>query len=107
MQITLSMKTKEEFQQHLIEKAMKDPDFRMKLLENPKAVIEEEIGVKIPGSVDIKVLEEDPKTVYLILPCTQAQSEETVLTETDLEMIGGGWGGGWDPTYTFIGCPCR
>ncbi len=84
------MKTKQEFQQHLIEKTMKDPDFRKRLLENPKAVIEDEIGVKIPGSVNIKIVEEDLKSVYLILPCIQAETDETELTESELDMVAGG-----------------
>lgn len=95
------MNTKQEFQQHLIEKAMKDPDFRKRLLENPRTVIEEETGAKIPDGLNIKVMEEDRSTIYLVLPFNYTGSNDTELSEADLEMVSGAVG-----PWTFEGTPC-
>ena len=84
------MKNRQQFEQSLIEKAMKDPDFRKRLIENPKTIIEEETGIEFPASVNLRILEEDPHTVYLILPFIPSQLNENELDETELERIAGG-----------------
>jgi hypothetical protein len=84
------MEKRKKLEQQLIEKAMKDPNFRKRLVENPKAVIEVEMGVELPPSINLTILEEDPRTVYLILPFVPAQPDTTELAETELESIAGG-----------------
>jgi hypothetical protein len=81
---------RELFEQKLIEKAMKDESFRKQLIENPGATIEAETGVKIPELVKLKVLEEDPNTVYLILPQNPVQNTEMELSVAELESVAGG-----------------
>jgi len=97
------MKKRQQFEQQLIEKAMKDPDFRKRLLENPKAVIKEETGVELPAFVNLRIFEEDPQTVYLILPSVPAEPDTTELAETELEMIAGGRADSL--LCTVFGCP--
>jgi hypothetical protein len=84
------MDQRKQFEQQLIEKAMKDTAFRQKLLNNPKEVIEAEFGRKIPESVQVNILEEDSQTVYLILPRVSDQNSEMELTETELNAVAGG-----------------
>lgn len=69
---------------------MKDPDFRQRLFENPQAVIKEGTGVEFPATFNLRILEEDPHTVYLNLPFIPSQRNETELDETELERIAGG-----------------
>jgi len=94
------MEQRKQLEQLLIEKAMKDPDFRKRLLENPKAVIEEEAGVKIPEGINVKVMEEDLGTVYLVLPFIHAESNDTELNEADLDMVSAG--NMWTGVFTCI-----
>ena len=86
------MNQRQQLEQQLIEKAMKNEAFRKQLIENPVASIEAETGIKIPETMKIKVLEEDPKTVYLILPSVQVQVQEAEmeLSEAELEAVAGG-----------------
>jgi hypothetical protein len=84
------MNQRQQLEQHLIGKAMKDETFRKQLIENPGAAIEAETGMKIPDMFKIKVLEEDPQTVYLILPQNPAQSTDMELSEEDLKSVTGG-----------------
>ena len=83
---------RQQLEQHLIEKAMKDESFRKLLIENPGAAIEAETGMKIPETVKIKVLEEDPQTVYLVLPSIPVQEGELELSQSELESVAGGTG---------------
>jgi len=62
------MKQRQRLEDQFIQRSMKEPDFRKRFLENPKFVIEEETGVKLPPFLHITVLEEDHQTFYLVLP---------------------------------------
>jgi hypothetical protein len=84
------MDQRKQFEQQLIEKAMKDTSFRQKLVDNPKEVIEAEFGRKIPESIQVNVLEEDAQTVYLILPKDSSRNSEMELTEAELSAVAGG-----------------
>jgi hypothetical protein len=84
------MNQRQQIEQQLIEKAMKDESFRKQLIENPGAAIETELGMKIPVTMNIKVLEEDPKTFFLVLPYTLPNNPELELTEAELKSVAGG-----------------
>jgi len=99
------MKQRQQLEQHLIEKAMKDPEFRKRLIENPKAVIQEVTGVELPPSFNLSILEEDPQTVYLVLPCIPTPLDEMELTENELEMVAGGRAEDSVLICTVFGCP--
>ena len=74
----LALKTRKDLEIHLITRALKDESFRAELIANPKAVIEQEIGSKLPDELEITVLEETEDTIYMVLPCNpyEGLSEE-------------------------------
>ncbi len=81
---------KEKAYQLLIEKAVKDNDFREMLLDAPKATIASQLGVKIPDSIKFTVLEETSDTFYLVLPAKTNPEKQDELSEKELEMVSGG-----------------
>jgi hypothetical protein len=87
-------KQRKQLEEKLIAKAMKDEAFRKNLLENPKTAIEEETGIKLPESINLKVVEEDAATFYLVLPPKINPEKEDELSEAELEMVSGGYNTG-------------
>jgi hypothetical protein len=105
----------QEFQNELIAKALKDNHFRQQLLDDPKAVVEQEMsklndGAKLPAALDVKVIIQPADTLYLVLP---AIPEETSVMElakkaesahygVDLDVMGSLYLGG-KPGQCIIG----
>ncbi len=85
------MNQRKEIEPKIIEMSMKDADFRKRLIENPAAVINQEMGSAVPESVTVKVLEEDANTIYLVLPRLVSHSTNFELTDTELQAVAGGY----------------
>jgi hypothetical protein len=61
--------------QELIAKAWEDEAFKQELLSNPKAAIEEALGVSLPEGIEVYVHEQTPTAVHLVLPMKQADPD--------------------------------
>ncbi len=64
----ITMKTKnirQELEANLIARALKDESFRNELRSDPKPAIEKELGMEIPGEINIRLVEENEKEVCL------------------------------------------
>lgn len=72
----------------IIAKALKDPQFREALKKDPAAVIEKELGIKVPAGVKIKIVEDTAQAVHLVLP--PAKSKDGELGDKDLDKVAGG-----------------
>jgi len=82
-------KKKEEIEAKIIERAWKDQRFKLLLLKNPRAAFKE-LGIEMPENLEIKVVEEKPNAVTLVIPA--APSNAQALSEAELEKIAGGLG---------------
>jgi len=54
--------------QDLITRAREDQVFKERLLDSPKATLEEALGIEVPEGVEIHVHEQTPTEVHLMLP---------------------------------------
>jgi len=75
----------------LVRKSLQDGSFRERLIANPKGAIEQELGRKLPEDLEVRVLEETPNTLYLVLPTggtTRRSSDE--LSDVELDTVAGG-----------------
>ena len=79
------MKTRTELEAELIARVADDDTFRSRLLENPREVIQEAVGVAIPEDFTIQVHEENSMTAHIVLP------PGGQLTEEELELVAGGF----------------
>jgi hypothetical protein len=57
-----------DFELQLIAKAFQDPAFKQELIRNPRAVIAKEFSIQLPAGIEIRVLEETEKVLYIVLP---------------------------------------
>lgn len=80
------MQSPEEIHRQLLEKSANDPEFRQRLVDDPKEVISREFDIKLPDNVQIVVHESDWSKLHLSLPPTDRMHEE------HLEQYWGGSG---------------
>ncbi len=99
------MPAREEAEKQLIAKAWKDAKFKQALIQNPREVISKEFGVEIPADISVKVLEETPSNLYLVLPAAPAFMEGGELSDVELEAIAGGANKTPPPTTAPQCCP--
>lgn len=95
----------EDVRRRLVQRAAEDADFRDKLLGDPKATIEEEMGASLPGDIEIRVVEETAETVYLVLPVAAPANDtnDGELSDQELDGVAGGWTSGSGCT-AFVNC---
>jgi hypothetical protein len=90
-------KLREELEANIVNRALKDEKFMQQLIVNPKSCIESELGISLPVSLKITVLEEKTDEIYLVLPAFHSPGTE--LSETELESVAGGWSDYPDCSY--------
>jgi len=82
-----------EMERRLVERSLQDESFRQRLLEDPKAAVEEELGTQLPEDVRVQAVEETADTIYLVLPSASPVGEGGELSDRELEAVAGaGWG---------------
>jgi hypothetical protein len=80
-----------EVERRLVERSLHDEEFRQRLLADPKAAVEEELGIQLPAEVQVRVVEETADTIYLALPSASALGEGgNSLSDQELEAVAGG-----------------
>ena len=100
-----------EIERRLIERSLQDEDFRRRLLADPRATVEQELGMPLPEEVTIQAVEETADTIYLVLPNSPAGAGSEEISDQDLEAVAGGgssWGGCDDTSQSgtcTCGCP--
>ena len=69
---------RQQLEVHLMHRAHADPDFRERLLQSPKSVIETEIGLKFPEALSIQVHEEKLNQLHVVLPVDLLISDDVI-----------------------------
>ena len=83
---------REQMERRLVQRSLEDDAFRQRLLEDPKAAVEQELGTRLPEEVRVVTVEESADTIYLVLPGTpMAGAEGGELSDRELESVAGGW----------------
>ena len=59
-----------QMERRLVEKSLRDDAFRQRLLADPKATLEDELGAHLPEETRVVAVEESADTIYLVLPGT-------------------------------------
>ena len=93
-----------EMERRLIDRSLQDDDFRRRLLADPEATIERDLGIRLPEEVRVVAVEETPDTIYLVLPPSATAGTPEAgdeLSEWDLEVVAGGG----DTSFCTFTCP--
>ena len=93
-----------EVERRLIERSLQDDAFRQRLLADPKAAVEEELGIQLPAEVQIRVVEETADTIYLALPSASPAGEGGELSDQELEAVAGGGTGAYEGESSISPC---
>lgn len=72
----------------IVEQAQKNPKYYKQLIADPRGLMEKQLGITIPKTVNIKVVEEANDTYYIVLPAFAKEGAE--LSDSDLEKDAGG-----------------
>ena len=80
--------TRRQVEAALITKCWRDADFRQKVVSDPKGMLEQHIGQKLPPQVKIFIHQEDINTVHFSIP--PAPADLTELSDAELESVAGG-----------------
>lgn len=84
------MSDRKQTEAQVIARAQQDASFRQRLTKDPKGAISRELGITLPDSVNVEVVEETSSKVYLVLP-PRAASAGSQLSDAELEGVAGGW----------------
>jgi hypothetical protein len=81
-----------EMERRLIERSLEDDAFKQRLLGDPMASVEDELGTRLPEEVRVVTVEETADTVCLMLPLRSIHSQKAgELSDRELETVAGGW----------------
>jgi hypothetical protein len=80
----------------LAQRSLEDEDFRQRLLEDPTAAVEQELGSPLPEGVEVRVVEESADTIYLVLPSASRVGEGGELSDRELDAVAGAGVVSWD-----------
>jgi hypothetical protein len=55
-------------ERRIVERAQNDPEYRARLIAAPREAVAEELGLELPESLGIEVVEERPDRLTIVLP---------------------------------------
>ncbi|MBB3112385.1 hypothetical protein FHS18_004486 [Paenibacillus phyllosphaerae] len=58
----------ESLKVQIIEKAWKDPEFKAKLIADPRSALQESFGITLPEGIDLQVVAETPTSYVFVIP---------------------------------------
>ena len=82
------MSNRADAEARIIGQAMSDANFRKKLLADPVQTLRG-AGVEVPDGVSVRVVEDTPTLVHVVLPAPVGESE---ISDGDLDMVSAGCG---------------
>ena len=81
--------SRKQARETIVELALRDEEFRVSLLANPKSALERALGRTLDDNLQVLLLEETDDIMYIVLP-KETGSIGPVLSESELEKIAGG-----------------
>jgi Nitrile hydratase, alpha chain len=96
-----------EVERTLVQKSLEDDSFRQRLLDDPKAAVEQELGRGLPESTEVRVVQESADTIYLVLPPVSPVDQGVEISDEQLEAVAGGDSGHLTCNWTMHCTDCN
>lgn len=77
----------------VVQHALNDPVFRTELISDPKRALERKLGTPVPNAVEVRVLRQSARLLYVVLPDIPSDDEDDGEEEVDAEQLGSVTGG--------------
>ena len=74
----------------IVSRAVKDEAFRKRLVADPKATIAKEFDVELADNVTVRVHQDTPGVINLVIPGAPELSAQRPLSAEDLDKVAGG-----------------
>ena len=74
----------------IVSRAVKDEAFRKRLVADPKATIAKEFNVEFADNVTVRVHQDTPGVINLVIPGAPELSAQRSLSPEELEKVAGG-----------------
>lgn len=94
------MAEREGIEAQIRERAQRDAEYRARLLADARGTLAADHEIDVPDTLAIRVVEESPDEVVIVVPPLRAAVDE--LDDSELEA---GVGAGWDFSGSDCGCP--
>jgi hypothetical protein len=78
----------------IIQRAASDPDFRKRLIADTTTTVESMLGVRLPEGISIRIVQEAPNEVCLVLP---AQHDRAAFISDEALAAAGAADTTWGP----------
>jgi hypothetical protein len=91
---------RDEAMRDLMQRAQQDSVFRAELTDDPKSVLERELGIDLPDAADVRVVEEAPNQIHLILPTQGGELSEEEMDEVAAGLSYLSTFRSWYPSFT-------
>jgi hypothetical protein len=75
--------------EQIVVRAATDPAFRQQLLANPKPTLERALGITLPPSMEVVIMEEKASKLCLVLPAQALAGQE--LSDEQIAGVAGGY----------------
>jgi hypothetical protein len=85
-------KTWKDLHARLVARAWQDEDFKRRLLADATPVLAKEFGIALPPGMTVKVVEQTPTTICLVLPMKPVGDSALELDDEALDAVAGGIG---------------
>lgn len=79
-----------EWSRRVVSHALEDRSFRDQLIDSPREALESRYGTKVPEEIEIQVLQQDGRVLYIVLPDTSHERIEELDADA-LDRVAGGW----------------
>jgi hypothetical protein len=74
----------------IVSRAVKDEAFRKRLVADPKATIAKEFAVELGDDVTVRIHQDTPGVINLVIPAAPDLSAQRPLSDQQLDQVAGG-----------------